>query len=42
MLPRQCIWRDNVIGSRQRRWRDQKVKSANFLGAIIIKISNKK
>jgi hypothetical protein len=27
---------------RQRRWRDQKVKSANFLGAIIIKISNKK
>jgi hypothetical protein len=36
-------WRDNVIWSRQRRWRDQKGQIKKyFLGEIIFEILNKK
>jgi hypothetical protein len=39
MLPRQCMWRDNVIWSRG----DQKGQiRKKFLGAIIFEILNKK
>jgi hypothetical protein len=39
MLPHQCMWRDNIIWSRQRY---QKGQIRKFLGAVIIKILNKK
>jgi hypothetical protein len=42
-LPRQCMCRDNVIWSCQRRWHDQKGQIWKyFLGEIIFKILNKK
>jgi hypothetical protein len=42
MLPRQYIWGDNVIWSRQRRWCQKRVKSVISLRVIIIEIMNKK